>query len=117
MADFPNYAGILIDGFSEKHKSQLTRSDMEGGIPKQAKTASVGMVERNVIIFLRTRTDYNNFIHWYKTTLNGGASWFAWTDPISQTNKQARFVAMDLESIPNNGLQAFRIKATLETVG
>lgn len=117
MSNFPTYAGISIDGFSEKYKSQLTRSDMEGGIPKQAKTASTCMVERPVTIILKSRADYQAFVAWYRITINAGASWFNWTDPVSNTVKQARFLASDLEAQPSSGLIVWRVKATLETIG
>jgi hypothetical protein len=117
MADFPIYAGIVIDGFSEKHKSQLLRSDMEGGIPKQVKIHSTRMVERPVTIMLKSNTDYTNFKNWYFNDINAGSSWFNWTDPVSGTVKQARFVAADLEGKPSAGLIIWRISATLETIG
>ncbi len=117
MADFPNYAGISIEGFSEKHKSQLLRSEMEGGIPKQVKVHSTRMVERPVVIVLKSKADYTNFKNWYFNDINAGASWFNWNDPVSGSVKQARFVAADLEGKPSSGLIMWRIPATLETIG
>lgn len=117
MATFPAYAKILQTGFAEQRESALLRTEMEDGPPKQARIKSRVMVTRPVTIQLQTKTDYQNFIAWFSTTINEGADWFDWTDPVSNTVKSTRFVSGTLEATPAGGLRVWNIQAQLETWG
>lgn len=118
MATFPAYASLLFDGFGEKRESGLLRSEMESGPPKQAKIKSRVMVKRPVGILVKSLADYNSFISWFSTTINEGADWFDWTDPVTNATKSARFVEGGLDSSPLTPvLNGWVIKAAIETWG
>ena len=116
MPTFPSYA-TLIDGYSEQRESALLRTEMESGPPKQAKIKSRVMITRAVTILLETRSDYLAFIAWFSNDIDEGAAWFDWTDPVSDTVKQARFVGEGLEAAGANALSSWSITAKLETWG
>lgn len=116
MPAFPSYAFIHSD-YEQSYKSQTIRSEMENGLPKQAKAFSVGMLQRNVTIILKTRNDYNNFILWYRNAINSGASWFDFVDPITLITVQARIVAADLTAKVGKGQVMFKIPMIIESLG
>ena len=91
MATFPSYAQILYDGFSQERESALIRTEMDSGPPRQAKIKSRVMITRNVNIYLDSKTSLTDFETWYQDTINYGASWFDFTDPITGLVVQARF--------------------------
>ena len=119
MATWPTYAKILVDGFAEQRESALMRTEMESGPPRQTKVKSRVMVTRPVNIYLETLADYASFKTWFGTTINEGADWFTWTDPIDGASKSARFAGGGLSAMPLPGLTTsrWRISASLETWG
>ena len=55
---------------------------------------------------------------WFKTTLQEGALWFDWTDPVSGTVKQARFVGEGLDAQTVNAAFGFwKMTLKIETWG
>lgn len=117
MATFPTYAKILASGFAEQRESALLRTEMESGPPKQAKIKSRVMVTRPVSILLQSRADYLSFVDWFADDLNEGSDWFDFTDPVTHTVKQARFVGGGLEASPEAGLTLWTINTKIETWG
>lgn len=91
MAAFPSYAKILRDGFGEQRETALMRTEMESGPPRQVKVRSRVLVSRPVRIFVETKADYLAFVSWFRDTLNEGADWFDWLDPVDGTTKSVRF--------------------------
>lgn len=98
MATFPTYADLLRAGFAQQRGPAVQRTDMESGPPKQLKTKSRVMVSRPVAYLLRTAANYASFITWFQTTINYGADWFDWTDPVDANVKSARIVGGTLQS-------------------
>ena len=117
MATFPTYAKILASGLAEQRESALLRTEMESGPPKQAKIKSRVMVTRPVSILLQSRADYLSFVDWFADDLNEGSDWFDFTDPVTHTVKQARFVGGGLEASPEAGLTLWTINTKIETWG
>ena len=117
MATFPIYAKILAAGFAEQRESALLRTEMESGPPKQAKIKSRVLITRPVSILLQSRADYLRFVDWFSVTLNEGADWFDFTDPVKRTVKRARFVGGGLEASPQAGLTVWTINTKIETWG
>ena len=117
MAAFPSYAKILYDGYAEQRQSALIRTEMEDGPPKQAKIRSRVMVTRPITVLLQSKADYLSFITWFSETIHEGADWFDFTDPVSQTVKQARLVGDGIEGRPKSGMLAWTISTSLETWG
>lgn len=117
MPSFPSYAKLLADGYAEQRDSALLRTEMEDGPPKQARIRSRVMVTRPVTILLQSKADYQSFITWFSVDLDEGADWFDFTDPVSNTVKQARFVGEGLTAMPTSALQVWTISAKIETWG
>lgn len=118
MATFPAYAKVTMSPFSEKRETALLRSDMESGPPKQAKIKSRVLVERSISILILSKANYIAFVTWFSTTINEGADWFSWTDPVTGMVKDARFVGGGMESTPVAGnMEIWNIPAKIETWG
>lgn len=116
MPTLPSYVSIAFDGFSEKYESSLLRTDMEDGLPKQAKVRSKVLVTRAVNLYLASKADYLNFLSWFSTDLHDGALWFDFQDPVTNTLKQARFVGGELTATPQNAhLANWYIATSIET--
>lgn len=115
---FPSYAKILLAGYQHQRESALLRSEMESGPARQSKVRSRVMVTRTCTIFLETLSDFNSFETWFATTLNEGALWFDYADPVSGITKSARFVGGGYSATPASGaLGSWNIAAKLETWG
>ena len=117
MATFPTYAKILASGYAEQRESALLRTEMESGPPKQAKIKSRVMVVRPVNVLIQSRADYLSFVDWFVEDLNEGSAWFDFTDPVTNTVKQARFVGGGLDATPQAGLTLWAIPLKIETWG
>lgn len=119
MATFPSYAKLLVEGFEEIPGDVLIRTAMEDGPPKQAKIRYREMISRPVNYRLVSKTDYNSFMTWYRTTINNGSDWFTWTDPVSGSSKNARIIKGSFKScrplIGRNLNGAWTVSFTLET--
>jgi len=115
MATFPAYASLLSEGVTSRRASALERSEMESGPVKQLKSRSRVLLTRSTVYKLATLADYNSFITWFQDTINYGADWFDWTDPIDGILKSARIVsALDSEE-PADGTPAFwKIRMSIE---
>lgn len=116
MATFPSYAVLLADGFAQQRESGVQRTEMESGPPKQLKVKSRVLVRRTVVYALRSLADYNSFVTWFQTTVNFGADWFTWTDPVDSASKNARIVGqIDEEAPVVPALADWRVSFILET--
>lgn len=100
MVNFPAYLAIGFDGYDEVQPSPLLRSDMEGGQPKQGRMRTRVLYERKVVYRAKTLADYQSFLTWYRTTVNFGADWFNWTDPVDSVSKPARIKGGEYEAKP-----------------
>jgi hypothetical protein len=113
---FPTYAKLLHEPYRVQREPAVLRTDMESGPPKQAKLKSRVMVTRELAYAFGSITDYTNFLTWFKTDINRGASWFDWTDPVDGVVKQARIVAGTLdEERPNRQMDVWVISFKIET--
>lgn len=116
MATFPSYMFLLKDGFGVRRNSAAVRTEFEDGFAKQAKRWSKVLVERKVVYGTRTKADYQSFITWFNSTINRGADWFSWTDPVDGVTKQARIKGgvIDSESPVDPMLTRWDLSFTLE---
>lgn len=118
MAAFPAYGQLLLDGHGETPESALLRTDMEGGPPKQIKIKSRVMVARPVA-YLFSATEYSQFKIWHRDTINRGADWFDWVEPVDGTTVQARIVGGAYTARAERGTPGaeltFRVDLTLES--
>jgi hypothetical protein len=86
---FPSYARIIADGYGDQADFGVIRSDMDG-LAKQRPRWSKPIITRTVTIMLNTVSDRILFDTFVRDDLNGGSSWFTFTDPIDGVSKQGR---------------------------
>lgn len=114
----PSYARLLRDGYKHQRESALLRSDMESGPPRQSKIKTSVMVTRSCTIHLSSKADFESFENWYSDTLNEGALWFTYLDPVSESTKLARFVGGGYEATPRANIHgSWVISAKIESWG
>lgn len=114
-AALPSYVKVLRDGFSETRESALLRTEMESGPPKQAKVKSRVMVTRPVKMLVMSSADYASFKTWFGTTINEGADWFTWSDPVTASTLTVRFVGGGFDATPLGDVNgAWAISAQIE---
>lgn len=117
MSTLPSYVQILRQGFGEIRESGVQRTAMESGPPKVLKVKSRVLVTRELVLRVSSEANYASFITWFQTTINQGADWFTWTDPVDATSKSARIVTLG-RATPDAALaNAWRFPVTLETWG
>lgn len=119
MPTWPSYAQILRDGYTVTRESALSRTEMESGPPKQARVRSRVMVRRAVTVRLSTKAHYLSFLAWLSSTINEGASWFDWPDPVDGQTKLARIVASEgiQQTFSGGSMNEWRIPLMIETWG
>lgn len=99
MATFPSYVGIRWADTAEQPASVVLRSEMERGVPKQRRMASDAMVTVPVTLYFRTQANAVDFETWVYTQIGGGADWFTWTNPRTNTAVQARIIGGNLGAL------------------
>lgn len=111
MAAFPSYAKLLREGFARAPGPVVERSEMQSGPPKQRRNASRAMWRLPVRYLLATKADYVSFVTWFESTVQAGAAWFDWTDPLDGTVRQARIVGGAIDPQPQRKDQEIWIVA------
>lgn len=100
---FPAYLLLLQDNYGEKQGSNLHRTDVEQGQPKQGVKGSRALHSRTVTYLATSLANYLAFETWFRTTVKWGALWFDWTDPKDGVTKKARIVNGEYDGKPMNG--------------
>lgn len=102
---------LLSSGFQQKAQSQVIRSDMDAGPPKVRRrfTAKVITIQGSIEI---NAAQYETLETFFDTTLNGGATSFDWTHPITGDTVSYRFKEPPTYSAV--GPVLFRAQLTLE---
>lgn len=96
MPTWPAYAEIQWPGYVEQRERGTLESQMDSGPPKVVKIKSRVMVKRPVSVYFATRANYDAFLDWFANTLENGALWFDWIDPVRKTTRQARIAKGEL---------------------
>lgn len=115
MSSFPLYAKVIMEGFSETSDYGVLRTQMDGGIAKQRARWTKPVVTRDVQILCSSVSLKISFDDWIRNDLQGGVSWFDFTDPVSNQVKQARIVDGKV-SWSSLGM-VWVAKCQLETIG
>jgi hypothetical protein len=102
--------------YSLKHKSNVIRTDMEAGSPKQRQISSQDLDTVNVVWWF-TDSEMATFRNWFRTDLGHGANWFtnielALGNGIESVT--ARFINGDWTSELRAGDLQWLVKASLE---
>lgn len=80
MAEFPSYAQILADGFTESFDTAIERTEMERGVPKQRLINSQVLVKLSATLLFRSPQAVSDFEAWYFGTI-GRIGWFQLRHP------------------------------------
>jgi hypothetical protein len=95
---WPTYARIELQGYQVQRGSAMLRYEMEYGPPKQRRAKNMVVVVRSMTVHCNTKTDYQNFLTWFNTSVNRGADWFTFPDPVTKASLTARFLNGLIES-------------------
>ena len=118
MESLPTYVKYLADGFTVSRATAVQRTEMESGPVKQLKTKSRVMVTRQVNLLFTSAADYRAFVAWFQDSINFGADWFSWLDPVDKTIKQARIAGgLKSETPIGTALAMWQISTAFETWG
>jgi hypothetical protein len=102
--------------YQEKIHPKVIRTEMEGGLPKQALRYSSTLVERQVLYHVK-EADYHRFKTWFYTEAHYGASWFDWSNPVTQHTHSARIVNGEIEAVPLSADHTqWQLRFVLETL-
>lgn len=116
MAAFPAVLKLMRDGFGKSPESIVNRTAMEDGLTKQAKAKARALVPRPVVYAADSKADFATWETFFNTTLNAGADWFDWTDPLDAVVKAARIAQGTYQARPINGaLTRWEISMRIET--
>ena len=91
MAEFPSYARVLFDDYSEDFDPSVERTEMERGVPKQRTLNTHVMMNVNATLFFRGKADAAAFESWYFNDIKR-IGWFNMTHPRTKQRIVARFV-------------------------
>jgi hypothetical protein len=117
MSAWPEYAKVLLDGYTEERESALSRTEMESGPPKQARVRSRVLITRQVTVGFATVEEYLDFLDWYRDELGEGAAWFEFFDTVRNATVPARFAEGGLSAQAEQQLETWKIPVKLETWG
>lgn len=78
---FPTYPSLLFEALEEAPQMNVRRTEMEGGLPKQATKYTRQLVQTSVAYKLCGHSDNMQFRRFVRDTLRYGSLWFMWTDP------------------------------------
>ena len=92
MTNFPSYPKLESTGLKLQSAQSVLRTTTEDGMVKQLKWRAKTLRKRPLTYSLDTLANRNSFQVYVDTTLNMGADWFTWTDPVDNVAKTARIV-------------------------
>lgn len=98
MTDFPGYAQILMDGYTESFDASVERTEMERGVPKQRLVNSQVLVKLNATLLFVTSGDVAAFENWYFGTIKR-IGWFQMRHPRTGVSITARFESGNIGSL------------------
>ena len=114
----PSYVKFLYEGCQQSRESALMRTEMETGIPRQAKIKSRVLTTRSGRLYMPTKANYLAFLTWYRDEINEGALFFYMTDPVTEETIEARFVNGGFTSMPMSAsLDFWEISVQIESWG
>lgn len=113
MATWPLTLQQKVEGgdFELVFGDTLLKSDVDVG-PAKVRSRYTDGVDQYKGSILLSSTEYDDLKTFYKTTLNNGANYFDWVDPIDDSAAQFRFVTPP--RISHLGGGEFRVAMSLE---
>ena len=118
MATLPSYVKILYDGYIEQKESGIIRTEFESGPPRQAKFKSRTLKTRTALLFIDSNQNFQNFESWFANDLEQGALFFNFTDPVTKTTTQGRFVGGVYSARPlSSSMNVWEVSCQIESWG
>ncbi|WP_440030570.1 hypothetical protein, partial [Chromobacterium amazonense] len=114
---FPAYALMLAEEYSDEPNFGAVRTEMDGGLPKQRRRFSVPLISRSLNIKLCSDADRFRFDAWARDELDGGVGWFIFPDPVSGQAKRGRLVGSPPYRWRRDGPQKWKTQLQIETIG
>jgi len=116
----PDYAIILLEGYSERVVPALLRTDFEDGYVRQDSPITRRRIERNARIKLCSLEYLQQFKCWLRDDLRNGASWWTMYDPVEQKTVRCRFKGGELSfttprQVMASGVGVWFAEATIES--
>lgn len=102
------YDVIMNADLAESPGENIRRTEMEDGFIKQSRIRSKSLYTYN-IRYLMSSANYASFLTWYDTTVNHGASFFDFANPITASTEQGRIVGGRWESRPLTTVQNYYV--------
>lgn len=106
---------LNTESFSEKFGETVMRTEMDIGPAKVRRrfTKSVDIITCSINLDF---DEYDDFLIFFKNTVNGGATSFTFIHPISGSNINARFTEPPTITPLSGGGRKFRVSMTWETL-
>ncbi len=119
MNKFPSYIQINFDGYAEQYLPNVYLSELDSGISKRRLRNSTVQKIISFNGYICNKSDYVDFIHWYKNEINQGSDWFLFIDPIDNIEKRSRIFNTSLQtrpvqSVQNTNLQKWDVTFEIE---
>jgi len=100
---FPPYARMALGSFQEKPSSNMTRTSMDRGVPKQRRVQSDVLVSLSFDVVFLSNQAASDFRAWYYGDAGAGTVWFDWRDPRTNQVRNVRVVAGSLGALAPAG--------------
>lgn len=100
---FPPYARMALGSFQEKPSSNMTRTSMDRGVPKQRRVQSDVLVSLSFDVVFLSNQAASDFRAWYYGDAGAGTVWFDWRDPRTNQVRNVRVVAGSLGALTPAG--------------
>ncbi|WP_083339131.1 hypothetical protein [Chromobacterium sphagni] len=117
MPEFPAYALMLADGYTEEANYGLLRTEMDGGLPKQRRRFSQPIITRTITIKVRSDLERAKFDNWFRYDIDGGVGWFIFLDPMAGTQKTGRISGAPPYRWQWDGRQRWSAQLQIESIG
>jgi len=119
MPVFPTYVQINLQGYSEEYIPNIFRSEFEAGPAKQRPRYCKTQKRVKFTGYVCSRTEYKQFVQWWRQDVRQGALWFCFTDPCSSQEVKARIPNINIATTPivnraNTNLEQWEIQFELE---
>lgn len=96
MRKIPSFIFINDENLSYQRNENVTRSEMDNGLPKTRNKESTQSFTMNFGISIH-EDDFNLFYDWMDNEINGGLSWFLLRSPLTGKMIRARLTTNSIQ--------------------
>lgn len=110
---FPSFVVINAASLSYSIKKDLIVSEMGLGLFRRRATGSQAVVVVACSIIIKTHSNFNEYLRWWKMDLAGGMRVFSMADPATRVDSLFRFISPSISFTPV-GAEAWTSSIELE---